>query len=126
VFLKNNAGYIGGNMLESKRNAFGYGAGALAVLVISLGLAAVIYSVNIIPFDFLNLPAWIFVPLGVYTLFYAFFSHKDPVYYLVWGVVMTCVGIVSATYAVVPPLLVLGILLIIIAVIGIAAYKRSK
>jgi len=39
---------------------------------------------------------------------------------------MTCIGVVSATYAVVPPLLVLGILLIIIAVIGIAAYKRSK
>jgi len=117
---------IGGNMLESKRKAFSYGAGALALLVISLGLAAVIYSVNIIPFDVINLPAWIFVPLGVYTLFYAFFSRKDPVYYLVWGVVMTCIGVVSATYAVVPPLLVLGILLIIIAVIGIAAYKRSK
>jgi hypothetical protein len=113
-------------MLESKRNAFSYGAGALAILAISLGLAAVIYSVNIIPFDVINLLAWIFVPLGVYTLFYSFFSRKDPVYYLVWGVVMTCIGVVSATYAVVPPLLVLGILLIIIAVIGIAAYKRSK
>jgi len=65
-------------MLESKRKAFGYGAGALAVLVFSLGLAAVIYSVNIIPFDVINLPAWIFVPLGVYTLFYAFSAAKTP------------------------------------------------
>lgn len=113
-------------MLEPKRNAFGYGAGALAVLVISLGLASVIYGINIIPFNTTDLLAWIFVPLGVYALFYAFFNRKDPVYYLVWGVVMTCIGVISATYAVVPPLLVLGILLIIIAVIGIAAYKRGK
>ncbi|MBS7635970.1 hypothetical protein KEJ37_01265 [Candidatus Bathyarchaeota archaeon] len=114
--------------MESKRKAssFGYGAGALAVLVASLGFAAVIYSINIISFEYLNLPAWIFGPLGVYTLLYSFFSPKDPIYYLVWGVIMTCIGVVSATYAVVPPLLILGILLIIIAIIGIAAYKRSK
>ncbi|MEM0006878.1 MAG: hypothetical protein QXR89_01240 [Candidatus Bathyarchaeia archaeon] len=115
-------------MLESERksSSLGYGAGALAVLVASLGLAAVVYSVNIIPFDYLNIPFWIFGPLGVYTLFYAFFSRKDPIYHLVWGIIMTCVGVVSATYAVVPPLLVLGILLIMMAVIGIAAYKKGK
>jgi len=115
-------------MLNSTRSAspFGYGAGALAVLVISLGLAAVVYSVNIIAFNPLNLPFWIFGPLGVYTLFYAFFSRKDSIYYLVWGIIMTCVGVVSATYEVVPPLLILGILLIIMAVIGIAAYKKGK
>lgn len=114
--------------MESKKAAssFGYGAGALAVLIASLGFAAVVYSVNIIPFDYLHILAWIFSPLGVYTLFYALFSRKDPIYYLVWGIIMTCVGVTSATYAVVPPLLVLGILLIIMAVIGIAAYKRSK
>ncbi|MEM3612370.1 MAG: hypothetical protein QXX92_01830 [Candidatus Bathyarchaeia archaeon] len=112
---------------ERKASSFSYGAGALAVLVASLGFAAIAYSVKIIPyFDYLNLPAWIFGPLGVYTLFYSFFSRKDPIYYLVWGIIMTCVGVVSATYAVVPPPLVLGILLIIMAVIGIAAYKRSK
>ncbi|MEM0096084.1 MAG: hypothetical protein QW660_05565 [Candidatus Bathyarchaeia archaeon] len=111
---------------KKSESSFSYGVGALAVLVISIGLAAVIYSINIIPFDLLNLPAWIFGPLGVYTLFYAFFNRKDPVYYLVWGAVMTCVGVVSATYAVVPPPLILGILLIVVAVIGIAAYERSK
>ncbi|MEM2465914.1 MAG: hypothetical protein QXZ47_01255 [Candidatus Bathyarchaeia archaeon] len=111
---------------EGKASSFGYGAGALAVLVASLGFAAVIYSVNIIPFDYLNLPAWIFGPIGIYTLFYSFFSRKDPIYYLVWGIIMTCVGVVSATYAVVPPPLILGILLIMMAVIGIAAYKKGK
>jgi len=114
--------------LESKKAAssFGYGAGALAVLVASLGFAAVIYNINLIPFDYLHILAWIFGPLGVYTLFYAFFSRKDPIYYLVWGIIMTCAGVVSASYALVPPLLVLGILLIMMAVIGIAAYKRNK
>ncbi|MEM1552133.1 MAG: hypothetical protein QXH03_05660 [Candidatus Bathyarchaeia archaeon] len=111
---------------ERKASSFGYGAGALAVLVTSLGLAAIVYGIKMIQFDPLNLPAWIFGPLGVYTLFYSFFSRKDPIYYLVWGIIMTCVGVVSATYAVVSPLLVLGILLIIMAVIGIAAYKKGK
>lgn len=96
-------------MLKSKRNtpSLGYGAGALAALVASLGFAAIVYSVNIIPFEYLHLPAWIFCPLGIYTLFYTIFSHKDPIYYLVWGLCMTCVGVVSASYTVIPPLLAL-------------------
>ncbi|MEM3731678.1 MAG: hypothetical protein QW667_07105 [Candidatus Bathyarchaeia archaeon] len=111
---------------EKRNRALDYGSGALIVFVVSLGLAAVVYGLNLVAFNFLNLPAWIFCPLGVYTLAYSLFAHKDPIFYLVWGFVMLAVGVVSATYNIVNPFVVLGILLIIIAAISIIAYKRSK
>jgi uncharacterized membrane protein HdeD (DUF308 family) len=111
--------------METK-HGLDYGPGALIVLVVSIGFAAVVYGVNVIPFDFFNLPAWIFCPLGVYTLVYALIARKDPIYHLVWGTVMFAVGIVSAFYNIVNAFVVLGILLIVIAVIGIVAYWRSK
>lgn len=114
--------------LETKQgsHARDYGSGALAVLVVSIGIAAVVYGVNMIPFNVFNFPTWIFCPLGVYTLIYALVARKDSVYYLVWGSVMLVVGVVSASYNVISPFVVLGILLIIIAVIGMVAHWRRK
>ncbi|MEM2320089.1 MAG: hypothetical protein QXE00_02025 [Candidatus Bathyarchaeia archaeon] len=112
--------------INRKLHILDYESGALIVTIMAIGFAAVVYGLNLIPFNFLNLPAWVFCPLGAYTLIYALLSRRDPVYYAVWGTVMLAVGLVSASYNVVSPLLVLGILLIIIAVMGIFAYKRSK
>jgi len=102
-----------------------YGVGALVVLVVSIGVAAIVYSL-IIPFNLLNTPAWIFGPLGIYTLAYSFVAGKDSTYYLVWGSVMFAVALVSAFYTAVNPFVILGILAIVIAIIGIVAYQRSK
>ncbi len=103
----------------------GYGVGALIVLVVSIGVAAIVYSL-ILPFNLFSLPAWIFGPLGIYTLAYSFVAGKDSTYYLVWGSVMFAVALVSAFYTVVSPFVILGILAIVIAIIGIVAYQRSK
>jgi hypothetical protein len=102
-----------------------YGAGALVVLVVSMGVAAIVYSL-IIPFNLFSIPAWIFGPLGIYTLAYSFVAGKDSTYYLVWGSVMFAVALVSAFYNVLSPFVILGILAIVIAIIGIVAYQRSK
>jgi len=102
-----------------------YSVGALVVLVVSIGVAAIVYSL-IIPFNLLNIPAWIFGPLGIYTLAYSFVAGKDSTYYLVWGSVMFAVAIISAFYNVISPFVILGILAIVIAIIGIVAYQRSK
>jgi hypothetical protein len=102
-----------------------YGVGALVVLVVSIGVAAIVYSL-IIPFNLFNIPAWIFGPLGIYTLAYSFVAGKDSTYYLVWGSVMFAVALVSAFYTAVSPFVILGILAIVIAIIGIVAYQRSK
>jgi hypothetical protein len=101
-----------------------YGAGALVVLVASLGVAAIVYSLPILPFNLFNLPTWIFGPLGIYTLAYALIARKDSTYYLVWGSVMFAVAIVFANVA--NPFVILGVLAIVIAIIGIVAYQRSK
>ncbi|MBN1245266.1 hypothetical protein JXA31_06705 [Candidatus Bathyarchaeota archaeon] len=103
-----------------------YGAGALVVLIASLGVAAIAYSLSLLTFDLFNLPAWLFGPLGIYTLAYSFVAGKDSTYYLVWGSIMFAIALVSALYTVVSPVVILGILAIVIAIIGIVAYQRSK
>ena len=103
-----------------------YGAGALVVLVVSIGVAAIVYSLPILPFNIFNLPVWIFGPLGIYTLAYAIIARKDSTYYSVWGSIMFAVALVSAFYNVVNPFVMLGVLAIVIAIIGIVAYQRSK
>jgi hypothetical protein len=103
-----------------------YGVGALVVLVISVGLAAIVYSVNMVPFDLFNIPAWIFGPFGVYTLAYSFVARKESTYYLVWGTVMFAVGVISGFYNVINPFLVVGILAIAIAIIGLIAYWKGR
>jgi hypothetical protein len=102
-----------------------YGVGALIFLVISLGVAAIVYSL-LIPFNLFNIPAWIFGPLGIYTIVYSFMAGKNSTYYLVWGTVMVAIAVVSASYNIVSPLVILGVLAIVIAIIGIIAYQRSK
>jgi hypothetical protein len=111
---------------KAPSKSLGYGAGALAVLVASLGVAAIAYSLPLLTFDFFNLPAWIFGPLGIYTLAYSFVGGKDSTYYLVWGSIMLAIALVSAFYTAVSPFVILGILAIVIAIIGIVAYQRSK
>jgi len=103
-----------------------YGAGALVVLVASLGVAAIAYSLSLLTFDLFNLPAWIFGPLGVYTLAYSFVAGKDSTYYLVWGSIMFAIALVSALYTAVSPFVILGIMAIVIAITGIVGYRRSK
>ncbi len=105
--------------------SFDYNVGALIVLVVSIGVAAIVYSL-ILTFNLFNLPAWLFGPLGVYTLAYALAARKDSVYYVVWGGVMVAVALVSAFYDLVNPLVILGVLAIVIAITGIVAYQRSK
>jgi hypothetical protein len=80
----------------------------------------------LLTFDLFNLPAWIFGPLGVYTLAYSVVAGKDSTYYLVWGSIMFAIALVSALYTVISSFVILGILAIVIAIIGIVAYQRSK
>ena len=112
--------------MNAERKILDYNVGALVILVISIGLAVVVYGMNMIPLDIFNIPAWLLGPLGVYTIIFSFIAGKESTYYLVWGIVMFTVAAASAFYNVVNPFVILGILLIVIAVIGVVAYWRSK
>ena len=113
------------NSENTSYKSLAYGVGALIVLVISIGVAAIVYSL-LLTFNLFNLPAWIFGPLGIYTLAYSLIARKNSTYYLVWGSVMFAIALVSALYTAVSPFVILGILAIVIAIIGIFAYQRSK
>jgi hypothetical protein len=107
------------------RKPLNYGVGALVVLLISAGVATIAYGLGF-PFDWLNIPAWLLGPLGLYTFVYALASGKDSIYYFVWGAIIVAISVVLGFYNVVTPLIIIGILAIVIAVIGIVAYQRSK
>jgi hypothetical protein len=108
----------------ASRKPLNYGVGAFFVLLISFGVATIAYSL-VLPFNLLNIPAWILGPLGVYTIAYAFIG-KDSIYYSVWGTVMVTISVIFGFYDVVSPFVIIGILAIIVAIIGIVAYQRSK
>jgi hypothetical protein len=103
-----------------------YNIGAFICFLISVGCAAIVYGGGLSPLVPLHLPAWIFGPLGVYTIVFAF-SSIDRYFFLSWGSVLLSVAVASALFNIVNPFVVLGILLITLAVIGsIAYFKQMK
>jgi hypothetical protein len=111
---------------RSNRRPLGYGVGSLAILVASLGAAAIVYSLSLIPFYTYSILVWIFGPWGLYTIVYAFVTGRDFTYYVTWGTIIFLVGLASALYTVISPLVMLGILLIILAIIGVGTYWRGR
>jgi hypothetical protein len=105
---------------------FDYGVGAIIVLVLSVGVAAIVYSLALLSLDLLTIPAWIFGPLGVYTLAYSSIAGKESIYFGVWGVVMIAIAVIFGFYNIVNPIVILGTLAILIAIIGIIAYQRNR
>ena len=112
--------------MKPETKMFSYGIGASAVVAISIGLTAIIYGLNLLSFNLYVLPAWILGPLGVYTAVYSLAAGRESTYYLVWGVVMLAVAFLSAFYNVTYVLPVLGVLVIVLAVIGVFTYMRSR
>ena len=108
------------------RTPFAYGAGAIVVLVVSLGVATIVYSLALLSLNYLNIPAWIFGPLGIYTLACSSIAGRESTYYYVWGVVMVAVAIIFGFYTIVNYVVILGIMAILIAIIGLVAYQRSR
>lgn len=102
-----------------------YGIGALITVTISIGVAAIAYGGGFILFDLFNLPAWIFGPLGIYTLIFALFS-RDIFYNLAWSLVFLAITAISALYRLVNVILVIGILLITLGVLASVTYLRSQ
>jgi hypothetical protein len=115
-----------GETKTMSRKPFDYGAGAIIVLVISVGIAAVVYGLALLSLDLLNIPAWFFGPLGVYTLAYSSIAGKNSTYFAVWGTIMVAIAVIFGFYNIVNPIVILGILAILIAIIGIIAYQRNR
>jgi hypothetical protein len=111
-----------------KRRFLWYGVGFLAVLVGSIGVAVILYSLSLIPFYAYSILFWIFGPWGFYTIVYAFVTRRDLTYYLTWGTVMFCIGLASALYTVESraPVVIFGILLIVLVIIGVLTYWRGR
>jgi len=121
---------------KTSHRSFDYGVGALVILAISIGLAIIVYAGGIQPFNLPDIPSWllgplgictfIFGPLGAYTLIYSIVAGKESTYYLVWGTILVALAISSGLYGIVNTFIIAGALLIVLAVIGLIAYMRSR
>jgi hypothetical protein len=111
---------------KTHNRSFNYSIGAFAILAISIGFLIVAYGGGFIYFDPFNIPAWIFGPLGIYTIVYSLIIKKDMLYYSIWGIIMFAIAIASAFYNIVNVFIVFGILLIVVAIVGLIAYWRRK
>lgn len=100
--------------------------GSLAILVASIGFAAVLFSLYPSYYNFYYLVALILGPWGLFTIIYAFLGGKDLTYYLTWGTIIFAIALISGLYAVIPALVIVGILLITLVIIGLATYWRRR
>jgi len=103
-----------------------YGEGALACIAISIAVALIIYGIGLIPLNLWHILAWLFGPLGVYTVIYALIKSREPTYHLVWGAITISIAIASITYNVLNPIVVLGSLILVIVIIGLLGYWRGR
>ncbi|MDW8084455.1 MAG: hypothetical protein RMI49_04580 [Candidatus Caldarchaeum sp.] len=101
-----------------------YGSGAAITVVLTAGVLLVLTGTGAVAFDLLQGIAVLLSVFGGYTIVYAVFS-KDRVYHLVWGALSTAVGIGLLTTPLVNPLITLGLLLIILALLGVFAIRRK-
>ena len=109
----------------SSRRPLGYAVGSLAFLVASIGFAIVFFSVYP-PFNFYYFLAMALGPWGLFTIVYAFVTGRDFTYYLTWGTIIFAIALISGLYAVINPLVIIGILLITLVIIGVATYWRGR
>lgn len=109
-----------------KSGRLDYGVGMLIVFAMSLGVAAIMYGLGFLAFDPLNLVTCIISPLGAYTLVYALRVRKDYLYYLSWGLMMFITGLSIALYRLVNIIALFGLLLILLAVVGLLEYWRGR
>jgi hypothetical protein len=101
---------------------FSYNVGAVIILMLSLGVAAIVFGGGFLVFNSFTLIAWLSGPFGAYTLIYAAVSREANRYF--WGLIYLAIAAASLFYDVVNPIVVLGVLLIVLAIIGSLAYTK--
>jgi hypothetical protein len=101
---------------------FNYNVGAVITLMLSLGIAAIVFGGGFLLFTPFTLIVWLSGPFGVYTLIYAIVSKEANRYF--WGLIYLAIAAASLFYDAVNPIVVLGVLLISLAIIGSLAYFK--
>lgn len=103
---------------------FRYTIGAAIILVLSVGIATIIYGIGFLPFDLLALLAWALGPLGIFTLITAFTGTQETASYLSWGSILLAIALAAILYPLINVLVIFGGLLVALAVISLLAHLR--
>jgi len=102
-----------------------YGPYALAVIAASIGVMAIAYGAALLPFNPLHIPAWLFGPLGAYTVLYGVLTRRDSMYYALWGSIMAAIAASSALYEVVNPLVIVGVVIVLLVIAALVSRARG-
>jgi len=100
-----------------------YGSHALAVILLSLGFMFIVYGSGLLQFRWYHVPAWLLLPLGIYTIAFGFKNRRDTGYYVFWGNAMIVLSLGSIIYKSVNPLLALGLIVVMLTLSAIFIKK---
>jgi hypothetical protein len=109
--------------MNQRKWGTGYGGYALAIILISVAIDGILVSTG-----HANLLILICIPLlsiGVYTMIFSAFA-SDWKYYLVWGVILSSIGISLVLIPVTGNLLLnFSIVLIIVVITGVIVSRKK-
>lgn len=97
----------------------------IAGVIAFIGILIVLAALGIAPPDPILIGGYMFSGVGVALLLYAILS-KDNKFYLAWGFVFLLLGLGVIFREKINPLIFLGVLLVILAIIGVVPIKRRS
>ena len=102
----------------------GYGEGFILTLILTVGALMVVYGLQLIALNLLQLMGIALLAIGGYTLIFSAYTRADRLFFAVWGAIASGIGASLTLYVFVNPILSIGLILILLGVLGIVAMMR--
>jgi hypothetical protein len=102
----------------------GYGEGFIVTLILTIGALMVVYGLQIIALNLLQVMGIALLAIGGYTLIFSAYMRADRLFFAAWGAVASGIGASLTLYVFVNPIISLGLILILLGVLGIFAMMR--
>jgi uncharacterized membrane protein len=103
-----------------------YEEGLLITIVLTIGTLLVIYGLQAIPLNPLQVVGFILLTIGGYTLVFMVSTKTDRFFFAVWGVILSMIGTTLTTFIPVNPVLSVGLMLISLSLLGVFAILRRR
>lgn len=102
----------------------GYGEGFIVTLILTVGALMVVYGLQLIALNLLQVMGIALLAIGGYTLIFSAYTRADRLFFAVWGAIASGIGASLTLYVFVNPILSIGLILILLGVLGIFAMMR--
>jgi hypothetical protein len=102
----------------------GYGEGFIVTLILTVGALMLVYGLQLIALNLLQVMGIALLTIGGYTLIFSAYTRADRLFFAVWGAIASGIGASLTLYVFVNPILSIGLILILLGVLGIFAMMR--